>query len=70
MRWRHEVETVIADAADEPIDPRDVLSTNDFANWPDDAIRARAAAGLPTQCTPGQPRCSLTGRCRLCGAKP
>lgn len=70
MRWRHEVETVISDAEDEPMDPLDALSTINFANWPDDAINARAAKGLPTRCEPGKVRCHLTGRCHLCGARP
>jgi hypothetical protein len=70
MRWRHEVETVISDADDAPVDPAEVLSTINYANWPDEALAARAAAGLPTRCNPAKVRCRLTQRCRLCGAQP
>jgi len=70
MRWRHEVETVIAEAEDELVDPDEFLSTINYANWPDEALASRAAAGLPTRCEPSKVRCRLTERCRLCGAKP
>ena len=70
MSWRHEVETVIADGDDEPVNPTDVLSTINYASWPDDAINARAAKGLPTRCDPTRIRCRVTEPCRLCGAKP
>jgi hypothetical protein len=70
MRWRHEVKTVIADAEDELVDPNEFLSTTNYANWPEEALVARAAAGLPTRCEPRKVRCRLTERCRLCGAKP
>lgn len=70
MRWRHDTESVVADTDDEPVDPDEIPSTISFASWPDDAINARAAAGLPTRCDPTKVRCRLTERCRLCGAKP
>lgn len=70
MRWRDEVDTVISDEADEPVGRDEVLSTINFSSWPDEAISARAARGLPTRCDPAKVRCHLTERCRLCGALP
>lgn len=66
MQWRHVTEP--APAADR-IDPLDLLSTTNYAVWPDDALEARAANGLPVRCDPAV-RCRLTERCRLCGADP
>lgn len=70
MRWRHEIDTVISDEADEPVGDDEVLSTISFASWPDEAINARAARGLATRCDPAKVRCRLTEKCRLCGAAP
>ena len=68
MKWRHDTESIVARTPDDPID--DVLSTINYAHWPDSALNSRAAAGLPTRCDPDKPRCRLIGRCRLCGALP
>lgn len=70
MRWRHDVESVVADTADELLTDNAVLSTINFAAWPEEELAARAARGLPTRCEPDKPRCRLTGRCRLCGFMP
>lgn len=70
MKWRHDTESVVARTTDLPLSEPEVLSTINYASWPDDALDARAAAGLPNRCDPDKVRCRLTGRCRLCGALP
>lgn len=70
MHWRHDTESVVARTDDEPIEEDAVLSTINYQAWPDDALAARAAAGLPTRCDPVKVRCRLTQKCRLCGAEP
>ncbi len=69
MRWRSDGPEP-ADMPDARVDPLDLLSTMNYAVWPDAALAARAAAGMPTRCDPAVYRCRLTGRCRLCGAEP
>ena len=70
MQWRHDTESVVARTDDEQMPEDSVLSTINFAVWPDDALEVRAAAGLPTRCDPNRVRCRLIEQCRLCGANP